>query len=84
MEVLLIPILPAALYLYLLYRLSAYRKDRAANGARFGKPYESMTQVLSKANYTEEGQRLLPWLAGSIVMVAAAFLVTLGLLARRL
>lgn len=84
MEVLLIPVLPAGLYLYLLYRVSAYRRDRPTGVKRFGKPYESMVQVLSKDNYTDEGKRLLPYLGASVALVAVAILGTLALLARNL
>lgn len=64
--------LPVALYLYLLFRLSAFRKDRASTGSYFGLPYLAMHRVLTRSNYLPEGQRLLPWLVASMVLCGIA------------
>ena len=60
---------PLLLYLGLLYRISAFRRDRQGDRRYFAPPLESMTEVLTKSNYTEQGQRLLPWLVASIVLL---------------
>ncbi len=75
-------IAPALLYFALLHKISAFRRDRLKASAKFGFPLESMTEVLTRSNYTEAGQRLLPWLGGSIVLVVLGALAALWVITR--
>jgi len=45
---------------FLMLRISAYRKDRAGKERLFGWPAYGPFSLLS-STYTEEGRRLLPW-----------------------
>jgi hypothetical protein len=74
-------IVPALLYFALLYKISAFRKDRQ-KASYFGSPFESMTDVLTRSNYTEPGQRLVPWLGVSIVLLVLGALGALWVITR--
>jgi hypothetical protein len=89
MKALLPVAVPAAAYFILLFRISAFRRDRPREqklGRRspryFGLPYENIGEVFRGANYMAEGQRLLPWLVVAIAMVALGMLAVLIGLAR--
>jgi hypothetical protein len=78
---------PAALWVLLLLRLSALRKDRVGPRRYFGSPLDGtllLHEVLSEDLYTDEGRRLLPWVRGSLVLLIAGFLAGLILIARRM
>ena len=78
--VLMVP--PALAYLYLVFRISAFRKDRQRNRSYFAPPFISMVDVLTRSNYTDEGQRLLPWLYFTVALLVVAAITALGLVAR--
>lgn len=82
MKALMIVAVPALMCWFLLYRVSGFRKDRARGNHYFGTPLESMAEVLTKHNYTEQGQKLLPWLAVSLALLVLATLLAAGLIAR--
>jgi hypothetical protein len=79
---LLLFLVPALFYFALLYRISAFRRDEQKPSGYFGSPFESMTEVLTRSNYTEAGQRLLPWLVGSVVLLGLGALGALWVITR--
>ncbi len=85
MRALLIVLGPAALWLVLAYRLTRFRKDRQGLGSAvrgrlsgFGLPHD----LYSRENYTEEGQRLIPWLWAALVLLVVSGILVMGLIAR--
>jgi hypothetical protein len=65
----------ALLYLFILFRVSAFRKDHQGLKQYFGNPLKgfpfiSMAEILTANAYTERGKRILPWLYVSILLLA--------------
>jgi len=76
--------IPAVAYLFLLFRVSAFRRDqpwqehiRGGRRAYFGVPMSSIGAALSKESYDADGQRYLPWLR---LALAAVFVGLIGAL----
>lgn len=65
---------PVALYVLLMFRISAFRKDGRRLGAHFGVPPLTWMALFDRERYDPRGQRLLPWLyvatAASLVGLA--------------
>ena len=84
MTPLLIVLVPGLLWIGLVIRISAYRKDRLGSQGSLTNRVDStwlLTDVLTAENYTPEGRRLLPWLKLTLVALVVAAILALGLLA---
>lgn len=78
---------PTVLWVVLLLRLAALRKDRVGPRRYFGSPLDGtllLHEVLSEDLYSDEGRRLLHWVRGSLVLLIVGFLAGLVLIARRM
>jgi hypothetical protein len=73
-------VIAVAAYVYLLFRISSFRKDQPEPRPYFGSPLPTMRDVLSAANYTEPGIRLRPWLIASMIAVGVVWIAALSLL----
>jgi hypothetical protein len=83
--------IPAVVYLFLLLRVSAFRRDqqwqkhvRGGRRAYFGVPMSSISAALSKESYDVDGRRYLPWLRIALAVVFVGFMVALASLLRDL
>lgn len=79
----------ATAYVYLLFRVSAFRKDRNTDNRHFGNPLQgfpfiSLADVLAPGTYHEPGRRLLPWLYLSLVLLALTAFAAIAVLIDRL
>ena len=68
---------------FLVFRLSAFRKDRTTTGF-FGEPFPSMQHILSLDRYRDEGQWMVPALLLMLLLLALSVIVLLGEIAVRI
>ncbi len=79
---------PVLIYLFLLFRISAFRKDieweDKARGYKpyFKRPHDSVVAVFQGENYTDQGRGLLPWLWVSVLTLGAAVILAATWLSR--
>jgi len=69
-------------YLFLLFRVSAFRKDASPGDGYFGVPPRSLSSVLDSNAYTDEGQTRLRWFNiafGALNVVGAVFIIVVVL-----
>ena len=66
----------ASLYLFFLFRISAFRVDRPWHRGYFGAPIESLgLGHFDRTAYSSDGQKYFPWLVGSSVSVLLSMLI---------
>jgi hypothetical protein len=58
----------------LMRRLTRHRKYDREQPATFAAPYLSIFDTLNRANYTPEGEKLVPWVVVSLLTLTASFL----------
>lgn len=82
---LLIVVVPAASWVFLILRLLALRKDRRGPETFFASPFSRsllLHDLLSADEYSARGQRLLPWVWFCLGVLVIAAIAALGLIYR--
>ena len=75
------PLIPTlAAYIYTTIRIMPFAKDLPEHSAGLRRLLDFLWQpanrIWSRANYTEEGQRLVPWLRATAVLAMIAIVVS--------
>src|SRR5262245_9150452 len=71
----------SAMYLFLLFRISNFRRDNPDPGSTyFGSPGSSLWEVLNRQTYDERGGRLYPYLLASLLATGVCWFLFFGLL----
>ena len=68
---------PVILWIFVVHRAAAFRKDALWRRGFFGPPLESLVETLDKESYAPEGRRFVKWMWVALVWLVGGALVAL-------